>query len=251
MRIAISNCLNMANASSKRRAVDSAVLAYYAGLAIDGIELVLVAVGSSKEDEAACKVHGWQYVEAPNDNVGAKRNAGMQAAIGTGADVVFRIGSDDILSPALIEAVAKRAQVGHEGYWELRGFYIYDVPTGRLALHRLKQFALAFMPERVKPHLAEGKTLYNEDGTVIDAGIDIRLRGWCYPWYMITKCEEYPMIALKSGDEINSFERAIKGQPLLHEFMDAETVFPKFPNFQINNEASTPARPQRKKVKDA
>jgi len=234
MKIAISNCLNMANASEKRRAVDSAVLAYYAGLSIKGHELSLVAVGSSKKDRDAAEAHGWDYVEAPNDNVGAKRNTGMQRAIDSGADIVFRIGSDDILSPALINEVARRAEIGHEGYWELRGFYIYDVPSGKLALHRLKQFALAFMPEKVKPHLEEGKTLYNEDGSTIDSGIDIRLRSWCYPWYMLKACEAFPMIALKSGDEINSFERAIQLEPLLHEFVDnPQLVFTHFPGFNL------------------
>ena len=250
MRIAISNCLNMAGSSKARCAVDSAVLAYYAGLTIEGHELVLVAVGSSKTDRTAAEAHGWDYVEASNGNVGAKRNTGMQRAIDSSADIVFRIGSDDILSPALISEVARRAAIGKEGYWELRGFYIHDVPTGKLALHRLKQFALAFMPERVKPHIEDGKTLYNEDGSVIDSGIDIRLRGWCYPWYIITACEDFPMIALKSGDEINSFERAIQMEPLLHEFVDnPQQVFTHFPGFNITPSTLSKTSPasQRKR----
>ena len=28
----------------------------------------------------------------------------------------------------LLDEVAKRVKIGHEGYWELRGFYYYDVP---------------------------------------------------------------------------------------------------------------------------
>lgn len=252
MKIAISNCLNMAGSSEKRRAVDSAVLAYYAGLTVEGVELVLVTVGSTKEDRAAAKKHGWQYAEASNDNVGAKRNAGMAKAME--ADLVFRIGSDDLLSPALIAEVVRRAKIGHEKYWELRGFYLYDVPTRRLALHSLKQFALAFVPGE---HMRGD--LYNEDGRVIDAGLDIRLRSWCYPWYMITACEDYPMIALKSGDEINSFERAISLEPLLHHFKDADAVFSKFPNIAPSTLSGKPSRAWKastgdskspKKVKD-
>lgn len=243
MKIAISNCLNSEGNSDKRNAVDCAVLAYYAAITNEiSADVALVAVGSSNEDKALCEANGWEYVEASNDNVGAKRNAGMEAAIDA-ADVVFRIGSDDILSPALINEVIRRAEIGHERYWELRGFYIYDVPSRRLMLNRLKQFALAFRTEFVN------KPLYNEDGSVIDSGLDIRLRSMCYPYYMLKACEEFPMVALKSGDEINSFERAVTLEPLLHEEANPAEVFQKFPHFDLYQAPEKPAKKSRTRKK--
>ena len=41
---------------------------------------MLLAVGSSEKDADACNMYGWKYVEASNDNVGAKRNTGVDGA---------------------------------------------------------------------------------------------------------------------------------------------------------------------------
>lgn len=222
IKLGITNCLNMANASDKRREVDSRVLRYYAGLKPKGYELVLLAVGSSDLDARACKEYGWQYVEASNENVGQKRNTGAQALIDLGVDAIVRIGSDDIASLALLDEVAKRVKIGYEGYWELRGFYYYDVPNHRLVLSKVHQFAFAWRVDRL-----QGK-LYNEDGRVIDAGIDIKGRSWGYPWYSLTNPEALPFVAMKSGDEINSFDTFCKQNYRLLEEADANTVFTEY-----------------------
>ena len=222
IKLGIANCLNMANASEARAAVDSAVLKYFASLKPKGYELVLLAVGSSEKDADACNMYGWHYVEASNDNVGKKRNAGVQALIDLGVDAIVRIGSDDIASLVLLDEVAKRVKIGYEGYWELRGFYYYDVPNNRLVLSKVHQFAFAWRVDRL-----QGK-LYNEDGSVIDAGIDIKGRSWGYPWYSLANPEALPFVAMKSGDEIHSFDTFYQQNHRLLEEADANTVFTEY-----------------------
>ena len=222
VKIGIANCLNMANAGEKRRAVDSAVLRYYASLKPTGYELVLLAVGSSEKDADACNMYGWQYVEADNSNVGRKRNTGVKALIDQGADVIVRIGSDDVASLALLDEIARRAAIGHEGYWELRGFHFYDVQQNKLVLSRLHQYGFAWRVDRLKGDL------YNEDGRIIDAGIDIKGRSWGYPWYHISNPEKYPFIAMKSGEEINSFGTFYEQNHRLLEEADPDNVFTQF-----------------------
>lgn len=224
LKIGIMNCLNMANQSTERNAVDKAVLAYYAGLSVKGYTLVLHAVGSTEEDALAAGVAGWEYTQMPNDDMGKKRNAGFNALRKMKVDIIVRIGSDDIVSKALLDEIARRAKIGYEHYWELRGFYFYDVPSERMALFPFKQFALAFRVSKV-----DGP-LYNEDGKTIDSGIDIKLRSQCYPWYMLTSSKDTPMIALKSGDEINGFDSYLTKEPSMYEMVKPKGVFSKYFN---------------------
>lgn len=232
----------MANASEARAAVDRAVLKYFASLKPKGYELVLLAVGSSEKDAKACEEHGWQYVEASNDNVGAKRNTGVDALIDLGVDAIVRIGSDDIASLALLDEVAHRVKVGHEGYWELRGFYFYDVPNDKLVLSKVHQFAFAWRVDRLK-----GK-LYNEDGSVIDAGIDIKGRSWGYPWYHISNPAKYPFVAMKSGDELHGFSTFYEQNWRLLEEADSKEVFKQF--FPTLNTVSTTVKANAKSKKN-
>lgn len=233
MKIGITNCLNMANASEKRRTVDSAVLKYYASLKPKGYELVLLAVGSSQEDADVCNMYGWQYVEASNENVGAKRNIGIQGLIDLGVDAIVRIGSDDVASLALLDEVARRVKIDYEGYWELRGFYYYDVPNNRMVLSKVHQYAFAWRVDKL-----QGK-LYNEDGSVIDAGIDIKGRSWGYPWYHLSNPEKLPFVVMKSGDEINGFERFYQQNSRLLEETGASQVFTEyFPTLELDSTSS-------------
>ena len=90
--------------------------------------------------------------------------------------------------------------------------------------------------------------LYNEDGSVIDAGIDIKGRSWGYPWYHIANPQKYPFIAMKSGDEINSFGTFYEQNHRLLEDADSTQVLRKF--FPTLNAVSTTVKANAKPKKN-
>ncbi len=240
-RLGIANCLNLAECSEARAAVDSAVLDYYASLKPKGYKLVLGAVGSSDADKEAAEAVGWGYTSAPNENLGAKRNAGI-AALAKKCDAIVRIGSDDLMSIGLLDEIASRFKIGYEGYLELRGYYMYDVPGARLGLYRMKQFALAFMVDRLQG------PLYNDGSHQIDAGLDIRLRSWGKPAYWLNHDDTRPMVALKSGDEMHGFDFFLEREPKMCQMHEDAVAylkehFPSLPFLAENNNASTTQLP--------
>ena len=77
------------------------------------LTIVLVAVGSEgEESRALAEAHGWDYVEAPNDPLGAKLNAGFARCRELGVDAVVAHGSDDFADPALIVEWARYLEDG-------------------------------------------------------------------------------------------------------------------------------------------
>ena len=59
-------------------------------------------------------------------------------------------------------------------------------------------------------------------------GIDIKGRSWGYPWYSLTNPEKLPFVAMKSGDEINSFDTFYRQNHRLLEEADSTQVFKQF-----------------------
>lgn len=234
-RLAIMSALNLENQSIDRTNLDVAIMNYYSSLKPKSFDLVLCAAVSSERAGALCADCGWTAVRASNDNVGAKRNAGLEYCL-ENADAIVRIGSDDVASLSLLEFVVDRFEREVDKYIELYGFAFLDATSQRLALFRHKQYAFAFMAEPVK-----GAKLYNEDGSTIDSGLDIRLRSLCGDWSSIKYDDSRPFIACKSGDEINSFDKLIEQEYKLAEWLDSERVLSEhFPtlNFETSN-AST------------
>jgi len=221
-RLAVMNALNLENQSNTRTNLDLAVLRYYASLSSKNFDLVLCATVSSEAAGKAALDAGWTPVYASNENVGAKRNAGLDYCL-ENADAVVRIGSDDVASLSLLEFVVDRFKRQVESYIELYGFAFLDVTSQRLALFRQKQYAFAFLAEPIR-----GEKLYNEDGSTIDAGLDIRLRSLCGTWSSLKYDESRPFIACKCGDEINSFDKMMDTEYRLAEWLDSEQVLSEF-----------------------
>ena len=92
--------------------------------------------------------------------------------------------------------------------------------------------------------------LYNEDGSVIDAGIDIKGRSWGYPWYHISNPQKYPFIAMKSGDEINSFDTFYQQNHRLLEDADSTVLTEFFPTLEpvsTTGKGKKDAKPKKNK----
>lgn len=228
-RLAIMNALNVENQSDARTALDVAVMQYYASLESKNFDLVRCAAVSSTEAAKLASDNFFDPVIVDNSNVGAKRNAGLEYCL-ENADAVVRIGSDDVASLALLEFVVDRFKRKVDRYIELYGFAILDVTSRRLALVSVKQYAFAFMAEPVRGH-----KLYNEDGSVIDSGLDIRLRSLCEDWSHVKFDVSRAFIACKSGDEINSFEDFAQREEKMIEWLDADQVLSAhFPTLKID-----------------
>ena len=227
MKLGITNCLHLEGYGEARRAVDKAALAYYAALKPKGYKLVLHAVGSSDMDREAAEAAGWQYMERSNDDRGKKRNDALDE-LAAQCDVIVRIGSDDLLSLALLDEIVRRAKVGREGYWELKGFYAYDLPGDNLALWHSKQFALAIMTDRL-----QGPSHRTSGTGPDDSGLDVKWRGWGSPYYQLPHSDERPMVAISSGDEIHGYSYYMQTEPFMCKINEegAAYINKHFPGF--------------------
>jgi len=108
------------------------VLAHYAALSVPGVEIVPVVVGSEGEASAAlADAAGVLYVEAPNEPLSDKHNAGVRAMRGLGVDCFVNCGSDDLLNAEYFAEVAALVADGCD-FFALRGIWYYDVATKRL-----------------------------------------------------------------------------------------------------------------------
>ncbi len=87
----------------KRHALTRVTLRRYANMRrYVPVELDLLAVGSEGDvSQQLVEAEGWRYLEAPNDSLGAKWNAGFRALADTVADAVVFIGSDDWVTNSL------------------------------------------------------------------------------------------------------------------------------------------------------
>jgi glycosyltransferase involved in cell wall biosynthesis len=194
MTIGISIALNGRNATAER------VLAHYAGLRLAGV--ILHAVGSSDDDAAMAEAAGWLYTHAPNDNLGVKRNAGLEALHAAGAVMLIRIGSDDIISAPLLSRMLEALRRGASGVI-IRGSFVMDEETGEtIELYRT-DYALG-----VGSHVlaSRGWRLYETDRpTAPDRMISAYIAGRGAVVVRSTPAE--PFVQMKSAGSINTFER--------------------------------------------
>jgi hypothetical protein len=194
MTIGISIALN------GRSTVTDYVLGYYAGLALP--DVVLHAIGSSPEDEEAAAEAGWLYDYAPNDNLGAKRNAGLAALRRAGVAAVVRIGSDDILAAPLLSRMLEALRAGARGVI-VRGSFVQDEWTGEVIELYRTDYALGIGAPVLE---TRGWALYEEAGRLApDRMISAYLAG--RDATMIRSTAEAPFLQIKSAGSINSFER--------------------------------------------
>ena len=101
------------------------VLEYYRHLDMDGIEFDLCAVGSEgAASRFLAESNGWHYVEAPNEPLSDKWNAGM-AYFENRVDAVLIIGSDDFITPHTINVLIGAWEAGSDAV-NINDLYFYD-----------------------------------------------------------------------------------------------------------------------------
>jgi len=93
---------------------------------------VLAAVAGSQdpEHEAMAREWGALYVDVPNNPLGRKFNAALQAARTLEPDIVLLMGSDDVFSREVAEAY--RPHFTRDAYVGLRDLYFYQTETGAM-----------------------------------------------------------------------------------------------------------------------
>jgi len=123
----------------KRPALTEIFLSYYSNMKerLEGqIDLKLVAVGSEGlVTEKISKDNGWKYVEAPNNPVSQKWNAGVKSLKDIDADAVIILGSDDFISDNLLLEYKKRLNENY-ALMGVKDMYVLDVPTERFGRWR-------------------------------------------------------------------------------------------------------------------
>ena len=115
--LGVSMALNLENISKEREALVLNVMEYYSKLKSPNFDLALFAVGSSSISVKASADFGFNFTPFSNDNLGAKRNAGIQALVKSGeCDAFIRVGSDDLVSLDLMEELVRRVQDRSRGF---------------------------------------------------------------------------------------------------------------------------------------
>lgn len=110
----------------QRHDLEAVVMEYYRHLDIDGINFTLVAVGSEGEvSRFNAESSGWHYIEAPNDPLSDKWNAGMDY-LRDRVDAVLLVGSDDILNERSIRTLVAEWENGADVV-ALEDLYYYSI----------------------------------------------------------------------------------------------------------------------------
>jgi len=128
-KIAIVTCLH------KRPALTRIILAYYKRLQARIPGLILVACGSSPEDEEIARENGWEYCHAENIPLSFKHTDLFLFARMFCPDGCILIGSDDLLSEALIRWYMANAKPEQIQLWGLSDIYFYQAKTARTIHH--------------------------------------------------------------------------------------------------------------------
>lgn len=105
------------------------MLEHHAKLRVSGVELALVAAVSARDPDPVGSVEGWQFIEAPNDDLREKGNAATEALKALEPDYVVNVGSDDFLSKVYLETV--RDLAGEVDYAIPSELFVYCRDTTR------------------------------------------------------------------------------------------------------------------------
>lgn len=99
------------------------VLDYYRRIAVPGLTLKRYGAVTGSPPP----VDGWEYVDVPNEPLGAKWNAACEFAYDADPDGYLIVGSDDLIEPSYFEFLAQ----GDYDWVEPRTLFMYDIPTRR------------------------------------------------------------------------------------------------------------------------
>lgn len=129
MRLAIVTCVY------KRHRLAEVVLGTYRRLqaALANVAAIdLLAVGSEgATSRRLCEDAGFDYVEFPNSPLSRKWNEAVRQARRYDPDAVVIVGSDDVISPALLRSYCTELRRGHL-LFGVRDLHFFDVRSARL-----------------------------------------------------------------------------------------------------------------------
>ncbi len=95
---------------------------------------VIIAGSEGEKSQKMVTDEGFDYVEAPNDQLAKKFNATTRMAKGDNPDFVLLLGSDDIISAdtfqIYLDKIKEQPKIDFIG---LTDFYFYDLNTGKAA----------------------------------------------------------------------------------------------------------------------
>jgi hypothetical protein len=102
------------------------VILYYETLEVEGVEIVVFPVLS---DERECAGITAPHLYAPNEPLGLKFNIGIDVANTMQFPCgVMIVGSDDLIAPAVFEAIREKDPL----YQEIGGCHFFESATGRM-----------------------------------------------------------------------------------------------------------------------
>lgn len=104
------------------------VLDYYAQMQLTDGVVIPIAVGSEgKESERLCVGSGWGYIEYPNQPLSQKFNALFEATKAHDPDLVILTGSDDLISPKIVQYYINNVKPSHANLVGLKDLYFYSI----------------------------------------------------------------------------------------------------------------------------
>ena len=96
------------------------------------IEYIPFAVCSTKKESTVLSHHGVQNIIHPNQPLGAKKNAGLRAALLLEWDYLLELGSDDLIHESLMDAYLTYMQSGVD-FFGVRKVMFYDTISKQVA----------------------------------------------------------------------------------------------------------------------
>jgi len=98
---------------------------------VDNFGVIPYVIGSEGNvSRERCEKHGFNYIEYPNEPLGAKANACLRAMRGH-VDYVLNLGSDDLISNSLMQWFVKLMKEGYD-LIGIRDVYFYERFRNRL-----------------------------------------------------------------------------------------------------------------------
>lgn len=188
-----------------RETLERLVLGYYSQLKLDGVELILVAVGSEgRSSMERAMDNGWHYVEAENDPLSDKWNHGIAAAALHDPDAVVVLGSDDLLNEQYFYSILDEYKDG-PGVIQLADAYFHDAKTGETVyIERAYPGAGTFISAEILRRMGwrlwrSGKNRY------LDKEMSEYVRREAYPfeWRTIRDCESRGIVLVDIKTQIN------------------------------------------------
>lgn len=216
-----------------RPSIEEIVIDYYAHLR-DSVERTLVLVAAYSEETQASTVEraqakGWRVVKCPKEPLSDKLNAAMLSIRNIPCSHVVTFGSDDLIHRDAFETLC---QAGEEH--ECAGFvgaYILN-PETREAAHFVEP------PGKRRRPCGAGRILSREvlerlewvlrpDGlrNNLDKALDDRLRNIGMWWHLIDKDMSAPVVDVKVGRNLSSFDLLLDAGATLVEWDDVVRAF--------------------------